>query len=142
MLKVFFDSSVLVAAAGSKTGGSFKVVNSIRQGKVEGWINDGVVAESEEAISRKLAKASYDLFINWLESNYFKILPFPDENKLQNLKEIDIKDRHILISAMEAKVDFLLSLDKSHILTQKAQSTVPEIRIVTPGTFLQKHFIV
>ena len=141
MLKVFFDSSVLVAAAGSQTGGSFKVVNSISQGKLEGWINDGVIAESEEAISRKLPKESYKLFISWLENNYFKILPFPEENKLQNLKEVDMKDRHILISAQEAKVDFLLSLDKNHILTQEAQNAIPEVKIVTPGTFLQKHFL-
>ena len=99
MFKVFFDSSVLVAAAGSQTGGSFKIITSLSQGKLEGWLNEGVVAESEEAISRKLAKKSYELFMNWLENDYFRILPFPEENKLQNLKEINIKDRHILISA-------------------------------------------
>lgn len=140
MLKVFLDSSVLVAATGSQTGGSFKIVTSIGQGKLEGWINDGVVAESEEAVRRKFSKENYKLFISWLEKDYFRILPFPEESRLQKLNQIDTKDRHIIISAQESKVDFLISLDRHHILTQEAQKSVPKTKILTSGDFLQKHF--
>ncbi len=139
MIKVFLDSSVIVAAAGSQTGGSFEIINLIEKGKLDGWINEGVVAESEEAIRRKLNQEKYQLFLNWLEEDYFKILPFPEEEKLEKLKDIDQKDRHILISAQESKSDFLVSLDRKHILTEESQRIIPKIQIATPKKFLQKH---
>jgi len=139
MIKVFLDSSVIVAAAGSQTGGSFEIINLIEKGKLDGWINEGVVAESEEAIRRKLNQEKYQLFLNWLEEDYFKILPFPEEEKLEKLKDIDQKDRHILISAQESKSDFLVSLDRKHILTEESQRIIPKIQIATPKKFLRKH---
>ena len=67
MIKVFLDSSVVFAAAGSQTGGSFEIINLIKKGRLESLVNEGVVAESEEAIRRKLSLEKYKLFINWLE---------------------------------------------------------------------------
>ena len=140
MIKVFLDSSVVFAAAGSQTGGSFEIINLIKKGRLESLVNEGVVAESEEAIRRKLSLEKYKLFINWLEEDYFKILPFPEEEKLQQLEDVNQKDRHILISAQESKPDYLVSLDKKHVLTKESRKIIPEIKIVTPKEFLQKHF--
>ena len=140
MIKVFLDSSVVFAAAGSQTGGSFEIINLITKGKLEGFVNEGVVAESEEAIRRRLSQEKYNLFLNWLEKDCFKILPFPDEEKLQRLGQVSPKDRHILLSAKESNSDFLISLDKKHILTNESQSIIPEVKITTPKEFLQNHF--
>jgi len=138
MTKVFLDSSVIVAAAGSQTGGSFEIINLIKKGRLEAVVNEGVVAESEEAIRIKLSQEKYKLFLKWLEENYFKILPFPEEEKLQRLEVINVKDRHIIISARESKSDYLISLDKKHILTEESQKAIPNIKIVTTKEFLQR----
>ena len=140
MLKIFLDSSVDVAAAISQIGGSYKLISLISRGKLEGWINEGVVAESEEVIGRKFSKEKYELFLNWLEKEYFKMLPFPQEEKLDQLREINVKDRHILISAKESRSDYLVSLDRKHILVPESQKVIPNTKIVTPKEFLQKHF--
>jgi len=131
---------LLLPPPAPKKGGSFKIITHCGQKKIEGWISEGVLAESTDAVEEKIGQEKLELLLRWLDNDYFKITPFPKEENLQKFKEIDRKDRHILVSAEAAKVDFLISLDRKHILTEKAQKAIPKIKIVTPKEFLQKHF--
>jgi len=49
---------------------------------------------------------------------------------------IDRKDAAILAAAIEAKVDYLITLDKKHFLKQKIQRDI-QIEVCTPADFLK-----
>lgn len=139
MIKVFLDSSVLVAAAGSQTGGSFKITVLCEERKLEGWVSEGVLIESEAAIKENFGEKKIKLFSNWIRSDFFKITSFPSEPELIKFKGVEVKDRHILAAAHIAKVSYLLSLDKKHVLTEKAQRALPKIKILSPKEFIQNY---
>jgi predicted nucleic acid-binding protein len=46
------------------------------------------------------------------------------------------KDASILSAALEAKVDYLITLDKKHFLKHKVKKSIP-IEICTPADFLK-----
>jgi len=52
---------------------------------------------------------------------------------------LEDEDRHVLAGAKIAKVKFLISLDKRHILTVKTKKAMKSIKVLSPKDFLQKY---
>jgi len=66
-----------------------------------------------------------------------KIYPAPKKSNVLFFYEkvIDCGDAHVLACARETKADFLVSLDKKHILILKGK--IKKLKIVSPGELIE-----
>lgn len=133
-LKVFFDASVILAGLKSPGGGSKKLLNWVRKGKIKGSISELVFYEvlkhsKKIGLSEKRCRKEV---INTFGKNVY---PAPDKITAKYRKIIiDEGDIHLLESSKILKVDYLVSLDKKHILSLK--NSVKDSKIVSPGELI------
>lgn len=131
---VFLNASVILAGLNSPMGGSAAVLNLSKQGIIKGFISEVVLDETKRHADK------IGLNPNQLEQklrNFVKIAPAPKRlSKTYYSIVLDMGDIHLFTSAEELKVDYLISLDKKHIL-----SLIDRIKIfsiLSPGEFLEK----
>jgi len=135
--KIFLDSSVVIAALGSKSGGSSLIV-SYQGGRYRCLISKAVLSE---VFSKKeklgLSKKEIE---NWIKRHGIIVSRAPtDEEKEQFLKVTkDLKDRHVLAAARNNQVDILLSYDRKHIIVEEVIAYMEPIKVMTPRQFLQE----
>jgi predicted nucleic acid-binding protein len=131
-VRLFLDTSVLLAASGSSRGASrFLVVEAV----AHGWV---LVSSDycEEETRRNLLKVGRGAGIAWRRNirpsvrfvraslSLDKPLVFPKA-----------KDRPVVITALATRSDWLLTLDAGDFHTKLGQE-VYGLRIATPGEFL------
>lgn len=136
--KVFLDASVILAALGSKTGGSFCVLKLCRAGIVKGLITETILAEAKAHESR-VKRASAKNIEELITREKITVLPSPKEStiiKFTNL--INDGGRHVIAGATEAGADFLLTLDTRHFFKKRLKEKIKPRQILTPGEFLQE----
>ncbi len=135
-LRVFLDTSVLLAAVLSETGGSRLIFKLGEAGAVQLWVGPRVVQEADAVLTRKApeSKASFALL---LDRAKVSVGPTPDRRALANAKAIvdHPPDAHILGEALVAEVDCLVSLDRQHLVGNPQASELP-FPIGAPGDFL------
>jgi len=71
------------------------------------------------------------------------ILPVPYEEDLQKYASfVHAKDLHVLAAAVEGESEFLLTLDRRHILAaaEAIEAAHLPIRILRPGDFIQRYY--
>jgi len=133
--KVVFNASVILSGIYSPTGGSAKVLEWVKTNKIKGVIS--------EIIKDEVIRKSYKLKINPEKANkvcikiFAEIVPSPKIaliNKFENTV-IDYGDTHLLATAYQTKSDYLLSLDKKHILSLK--NKIKWTKIVSPGELIK-----
>ncbi|MDY6806628.1 MAG: putative toxin-antitoxin system toxin component, PIN family [Cyanobacteriota bacterium] len=119
MLKVVIDTSVFVAGllTQDEKSGSFQVLKN--------WLDDAFIVVMSPQILNELigilARRGLsqddidDLVDNFAET----ALNIPGAYEATFLDDIDPKDNMFLAAAYEAKADYLVSLDKKHILPIK-----------------------
>lgn len=130
--RVFFNASVLLAALRSPRGASGNLVKLVRSSAIKGIISEIVYDEVERNIQKlQLSKTQ---FRNW-DRNFF-ITDAPDLSLFSNYRSlvVDEGDIHLFVSAKTSQSDFLVSLDKKHVLSQTKR--VREFQIVSPGELL------
>ncbi|MEK7621701.1 MAG: putative toxin-antitoxin system toxin component, PIN family [Patescibacteria group bacterium] len=139
-VKVFLDSSVIIAATLSSTGGSFRLCRECRDHHLIAYINQYVQDEVREAFARKYVSTidKINLLLEWSKIN---IIPNPKPDfvrKIGNL--INLEDAPILAGALGSEVDFLVTLDRKDFMTPKLKKfSLPTI-ITTPQDFFQQHW--
>jgi|SRR3989339_991579 len=132
---VFFNASVVLAALRSPNGGSAKLIRYCRQKRITGIISEVVLDE----IRRNLIKIkASSVQTKRAILSFQKILAAPTENLVKKYQRIviDSGDGHVLASANEAKVKYLVSLDKHHILALAKKIT--KFKIVNPKQLIQR----
>lgn len=134
-IKVFLDSSVIIAGLASTTGGSHKVLALAELKLIRPCISEEVVSEVLRNTQKKLPNSLAHFY------TLFKILPFKiidatDKNLEYAKTLINEKDAPILAAAIAGQVDWLLSLDR-HFLTADLQEKV-DFAISSPKEFLRK----
>jgi predicted nucleic acid-binding protein len=138
---IFFDASVLVAGAHSANGGSALLLEACKLGGFRAQTTFLVVLEAFHALEKNFPRASMARFYTHLLEIEWDILPVPSEEVLVEYAAlIDAKDLHILAAAAVGGSDFLLTLDRRHILAAAPavkDARIP-IRILTPGDFIQQ----
>lgn len=138
MIKVFIDSSVLVAACASKTGASAFILGLCRQRKVEGYISLDVIGEARKNVNLKLGIKEKERLKFYLKKANLILLPSPELEEVARCEEvINPKDAPILASALESQVSHIVSLDRKHFLDKGVQKFVKPKIILTPGNFLK-----
>ena len=115
----------------SPKGGSGKLLELVRTGKIDGKISE-IVFDEVLRHSGKLGLNPVSAAIK--NTQIFKgILPAPDESTVKKCKKlvIDEGDAHILASCKEGKIKYLVTLDKKHLLV--LNSKIKGLNIITPG---------
>jgi len=139
---LFFDASVLVAGSHSSKGGSALLLDACRAGGFRAQITLAVLVESLHALDAFPLK-SQCRFDYWLAEIDWDFVPVPNAEVLNQYRQyIAQKDVHVLAAAVENGADFLLTLDRRHILAAAEavkQARLP-ITILRPGDFIRGYY--
>lgn len=131
-VKIFVDSSVLIAASISSKGYAYELLVKGFQGEFDLYISEDVIEESERNIKLKTPNSLKDFYIvkDALAGNIVKV----KKNQILKVTEVvHIKDAPIVAGALKAKADYLVSFDRKHLLQQaKAIKTKFKIKVITP----------
>lgn len=133
--RVFLDSSVWFAAVISDRGASFAVMNAAAVGLFVVLSSDDVLDETTRNLQKK-----YPNRVEFFRDRFAAIDPFVVRPRLQTTLTAAVlvhpADTMILAAAMDGEADYLLTLDKKHLLGAKGLSERVGIRIVDPGKYL------
>jgi len=133
---VFFDSSCLIAAAGSPSGGSGFLLSLCGRGYLTAAVSQPVLLEAQSNIQSKLGEEALTRYHNFLAIVPFSLAALPDKVELKRLgKLINKKDVHVVGAALEIRAPFLLALDKGLVL--EVNKAKLEIQAISPGDFIK-----
>jgi len=136
-MRVLLDASCWVAAAGSSTGGSSRILELAAHGLLSVVVSEGVLIEAERNIARKLGEPALLRFYELLGKYQFERAPeLRQQEELLWRHLVPEKDCHVLGAAYAAGVDVLVSLDRRHILADKVRRSFP-IRVLDTKEFLK-----
>jgi predicted nucleic acid-binding protein len=136
MLRVFVDSSVLIAGAGSRTGASRAVLTMAEIGLFKLIVSRQVLDECERNLRKKLP-AALPIFAELLATINLEILPDPSLEEAARWETIiETKDAPILASAVLAAPDRLLTLNTKDFTLEVAAHS--GLIIQTPGDFVEE----
>ena len=133
---LFFDSSCLVAAGGSPTGGSSLLLAICARGFLKGAVSNGVLAEAEGNVLSNLSPAALTRYRQEILSMPLISAPLPSPTDREAVAAITgAKDAHVLAAALSIGADFLLTLDK-RLANRISHAKNPPIRALSPGEFI------
>ena len=139
---LFFDASVLVAGAYSLEGGSALLLEACQAGGFRAQTTSAVLLEAFHAL-KGFPQESLTRFYHFLVGINWELLPVPPEETLEKYRQyVSAKDVHVLAAAVEGKAEFLLTLDRRHILA--ASEIIKEaglpITVLRPGDFIHQYY--
>ncbi len=136
-IKVFLDSSAIIAGVISDTGAARVLLVMSENGQIETFISEQVIVESERSLAKKVPGALPD-FRQTLKDASPKVLHNPTQEEIkENLYLIaDPDDVPILLAAMKAHVDYLATHNRKHFLEDPMVAERAGIKIGTPGDVL------
>lgn len=135
-LKVFLDTSALIAGIVSSKGAARSVLQLAEIELIEVFVSKQVIVEADRNIEDKLSEmlSEYREFIKFLAPI---LIDDPHQKDIKKyLTVINSDDAPILAAAVNANVDFLITWDRKHFMSKNIHihSTM---KIVTPGEFLK-----
>lgn len=136
MLRVFIDTSVIYAAIHSSTGASHELFRLALENQCQIVISEYILVEAKRNISAKIPMylSAFEALLTALEP---EILPFPPLKLVRSVETYIVpKDAPIVAAALLARPDYLVSLDKKHILQREVRKQ-SGLKIVRPETVLQ-----
>ncbi len=137
--RLFLDASVLIAAAGSKTGGSALILELCRRGKARAASSRLVLLEAERNIRTKLGREATLRFYQEIASlNLELVEPLTPHEIHAKEQIIHPKDAHVLAAAEKGGADFLLTLDRKHFMSATVLRAGLPFQIVTPRDLLHR----
>ncbi len=139
---LFFDASVLVAAAHSSEGGSALLLEACRAGGFRAQTTFVILFEALHAL-RGFPQESLRRFYRLLMEVNWELLAVPPRETLDQYRRcIDAKDVHVLAAAVEGEAEFLLTLDRRHILAaaERVRKANMPIVILRPGDFIRQYY--
>ncbi len=135
--RLFLDASVLIAAAGSQTGGSALILELCRHGKAWAASSRLVLLEAERNIRAKLGRDALLRYYQALASINMELIRAPDPQEIRAHEQIiHQKDAHVIAAAEKGAVDVLLTLDRKHFMSPTVQGAGLPFQIMTPRDFL------
>lgn len=110
--KIFLDSSVLITATLSSSGGSFYILNTLQESYTF-YVNEYVLDEVTRIFKTKFADKPhlYTYYLLLLGRLHLQVVDDPTQQQLKRWsKVIDVTDTPILVSALK-HCEYLLTLD-------------------------------
>ena len=137
MIRAFLDTSVLYAAAYSETGASREILRQAIRGAVGLVISQLVLEEARRNLQAKAPEVLTDLD-RLCEAVDFEIVRPTVRDIKAAAQYIVPKDAPIVAAAKRAQVDFLVSLDRRHLVGQPDITQRSGLRIVLPDELLEE----
>jgi predicted nucleic acid-binding protein len=132
---VFADANVLIAAAASRTGASHAVLLLAEMGMIKLVVSRQVLDEADRNLRRKLPDG-LPVLAEWLTYIDPIVLPDPHPNEYERwFSIIEKKDAPILETAVQASVDFLVTLNTKDFTAEVTEAT--NLFIQTPAEIVR-----
>ena len=136
MVRIFLDSSVLIAGSASTQGASYAVILLAEIGLIKAVISNQVVEECERNLAKKLPQ-SLGVFRSIVSTINPEILSDPELSEVSSLMDIiEPKDVPILGAALQGEVSCLLTPNTKDFTPNVADRV--GLKIQTPGQFIQE----
>jgi predicted nucleic acid-binding protein len=136
MISAFLDASVFVSACMSLQGASHEILLQSARGGVLLAISDYTLRETERSLSRKRPDA-LPMFRELLGSVDFSVINPTLDEILEAAKYTDIEDAPIVAAAKKAGVNYLVSLNRRHLVGVPEVSEGSGLAIVLPEELLR-----
>ena len=137
MIRVFLDTSVLFAAAYSETGASREIIRQAIRGAVGLVTSPLVLEEARRNLQAKAPEVLSDLD-HLCEAVGFEIVRPTKRDIKGAMQYIVPKDAPIIAAAKHAQVDFLVSLDRRHLVGHSDIAQRSGLKIVLPDELLEE----
>lgn len=141
---LFFDASVLVSGSHSPAGGSALLLEACKHGGFRAQITVAVLVETLRALRDNFPQSTIERFYVYLTEIHWELVAVPGREVLDLYAQYldDPDDVHVLAAAAEAGSEFLLTLDRRHILAARdaiQQAAIP-LTILRPGDFIREYY--
>jgi len=138
MTKVFFDASVIIAAIISPKGASFELLKYASKKKIIAITSKTVINEVLANLD-KIEHFSEEELDTFIINNKIVVRKTVRRSEIKQFTDvISEKDAHVLAGARLTASDYLVSLDRKHIVKNEVKNKVEETQIVLPKDLLTK----
>lgn len=137
-VNLFLDSSALFAGVVSPNGAARVLLLLAETEEIYMTVSEQVIVETERAIARKLPHLIDD-FRSAVFFSRARIVPSPSGEEVETKLSLisHPPDVPILVAAMKARVDYLVTLNRKHFIENPAVARRSGLRIGTPGDALE-----
>jgi predicted nucleic acid-binding protein len=137
MVRLFLDASVLFAAAYSSTGASRELMRLALRGDAQLLISRFVLEETARNLSAKASSEISATFRQLIAALDLKVIPDPSrENVLAAAAYTALKDAPVVAAAINAQADYLVTLDRKHLIDPPEVAEGSGLSIVLPADAL------
>jgi len=132
--RVLFNASVILAGLASPAGGSGKLLHWVQMGTIRGIISEIILDE----VMRNRDKLDISVSSVRTFMNIVIVVSAPKAAVVRGFESVvvDVGDTHVLASAKEHHADFLVTLDKKHLLV--LQKKIHTFAIVSPKELINR----
>jgi putative PIN family toxin of toxin-antitoxin system len=136
-MRVYFDACVLIAGLLSSAGGSALLITLVKKNVIIGITSETVL---DEVLSKtgKIRKSENEIRKFIATSNLIIRQAITQEEIISYSTFIDKDDAHVLAGANLTRCNYLVTLDKKHLLRPDIQKQSLPLRIVSPKELLDK----
>ncbi|NCT22293.1 PIN domain-containing protein [bacterium] len=127
------DTSVIIAALMSPTGGARLLFHLGEAGAIRLFVGKSVLREADEVLRRK-APELLPILAQLLNEAHVEIGEDPSEENIRKAGQLVkyLPDARVLAEALQVQADWFITHDREHFLNNPALADLP-FRIGTPG---------
>jgi predicted nucleic acid-binding protein len=136
MTRVFLDASVLFSASYSSRGASREILRRGIRGELTIVVSRYVLEEVRRSLEAKAARAvdAYEEFVSLLSP---EITPDASHAELKEAASyVNLKDAPFVAAAVRAEVEYLVTLDRRHLMRDSVVGRRSGLNIITPEQLL------
>ena len=135
-VKVFLDTSALISAVFSDTGGSRLILQLGEAQVISLWVGPHVLQEAEAVIERKSPR-SKGYFALLLERSQIQVSTAPNHATLEYANALIsyLPDAQVVAEALTIEADYFVSFDRQHLVYNPETKALP-FPVGTAGDFL------
>jgi len=134
-MRLFLDASVLFSAALSERGGAFRIMELGYDGQVELVVSELVLEEARRNLAAKAPQA-LPAFETFVLAAPFAVVEATRAQVVAMARHTVLKDAPVVAAAKRARTKCLVSLDRKHLVGNKALEEAAGFPILTPGDAL------
>ncbi len=137
-LRIFLDTSVIIAAVYSQTGGARKLFQLAEVGVLRLVVGPIVLKECDEVVRLKVPGSAPRL-AQLLAASQTETCSPPSKRQVKEAQEYVqyAPDAYVLAEAICAEPDWFVTHDKEHFLKSRGRINLP-FEIGTPGDLIQR----
>ena len=138
MTRTFLDTTIIFAAALSPHGASREIIRRGLQGTVGLVLSDVVIEEARRNIANRYPEL-LDVLEMFFTSVPFEIVQATQKEVITAATYVVLKDAPIVAAAQRARVDYLVTMDKQHLVNVQVVQEVKKqlgVHIILPESLL------